>query len=122
MAKGQTNNPNGRPKGALSKKTVEARAIANRLKCDPFEILLLFAKGDWKKLGYPAATQTKSYGEKLIEEPTISPDLRAASAGKAIEYIYPKRKSVEQTLDPETISHITRTVLTKPVERKPPVS
>lgn len=107
----------GRKKGTPNKRTIEAQATAERLGVDPFELLLLFAKGDWKKLGYKSETTTKYFGEYSIEEPVISPELRQSSAGKAAEYLYPKRKAIEQTINDSTVTHITRTVITKPVER-----
>jgi hypothetical protein len=105
----------GRKKGTPNKKTVEAQEIAKRLKCDPFELLILYAKGDWKALGYKSETVTKFIGNNMVEEPVISAELRATSARNACEYIYPKRKAIEQSIAEDTITHITRTILTKKV-------
>lgn len=108
----------GRKKGTPNKKTVEAQHIAERVGVDPFELLLLFAKNDWKKLGYPRSTITKySAGGDAYEEDVISPELRQNSAGKAVEYLYPRRKAIEQSITDNTVTSITRTVITKPVER-----
>lgn len=95
FVKGKSGNPNGRGKGVLSKKTYEARAIADRLDCDPLEILLLFAKGDWKTLGYPERTVTKFFGESMVTEDVITPELRQKSAKDACVYIYAQLKSVD---------------------------
>jgi len=115
MADKAGNKTGGRQKGTVNKKTEELMDISKRLKVNPFEILLLFAKGDWKALGYKAETVTKYYGETSNEEYVISPELRSQSAGKAVEYLYPKRKATEMTLNADPITEITRTVLSKKV-------
>lgn len=108
----------GRKKGTPNKKTQEAQDIATKLGVNPFEILLLFAKNDWKRLGYDSKTITKfSVAGDPYEEDRISPELRHSSAGKAAEYLYPKRKAIEQTFSEGEITSITRTVIHKPVER-----
>lgn len=98
MKKGQTNNPNGRPKGSPNRKTQELMDIAERLECNPFEVLLLFAKGDFESLGYEKITY-RTFGETTNTELTISPELRQKAAKDACEYLFPKRKSVEVTTD-----------------------
>lgn len=112
----------GSRKGVPNKRTQEAQEIAERLGIDPFQILLNFAVGDWKALGYKSPTSTRFVGETMIEEDVISPDLRASSAKAACEYLYPKRKAIEHQIEQGQFTSITRTVLTKAVERKPPVS
>lgn len=108
----------GRKPGAVNKKTAEAQQIADNLNVNPFEILLLFASNNWEKLGYDSPTVTK-YGPSGIpyEEDVISPELRHSSAGKASEYLYPKRKAIEQSFTEGEVTSITRTIITKPVER-----
>lgn len=98
MEKGQTNNPNGRPKGSVNKKTQELFDKASELGVDPFHILLLFAKGDHEALGYEKY-QFKRFGENVVEELTISPDLRAKCAEKACEYLYSKRRAIDVEVD-----------------------
>jgi hypothetical protein len=101
LQKGQTNNPNGRPKGVPNKRTQDLIEIAEKLECNPFEILLLFAKGDYEKLGYEK-WHYKQIGENVVEELSISPELRQKSAKDACEYLFPKRKAVEHTFkDPK---------------------
>lgn len=86
----------GRKKGTPNKETVDARAIAERLGVDPFEVLLLFAIGDWKALGYDKANRLVSSNQYAnIYEDTIPPALRKAAASDASQYLYPKRKAVE---------------------------
>lgn len=105
----------GRKKGTPNRKTIEAQAIADRLKVDPFELLLLYAKRDWKRLGYKSEVTIKYIGDNIVEEPVISPELAASSASKACEYLLPKRKSVEVTGDALIVTHIERTVISKKV-------
>ena len=73
----------GRQKGTPNKKTFDAKLIAEQLDCDPFEILVHFAKGDADALGYKGGT--------------IPPDMRLQAAKEASQYLYPKRKAVEHS-------------------------
>lgn len=90
-----SNNPAGRPKGSLNKRTLDAVAIALELECDPFEVLIHFAKGDVEALGYK-----KSIDGKEVQ---IGPELRLQAAKEAASYIYPKRKAVEHSFDPKNL-------------------
>lgn len=87
----------GRTKGTPNKPTLKLIDRAEKLKVDPFEILLLFAKGDWAALGYDTGVIIKesANGESTFMEYTISPELRAQCAEKACQYIHPKRKAIE---------------------------
>ena len=91
----QKGNP-GRPKGATGvlKKSVEE--ASRRLKINPIEVLLLFAKGDWKALKYDKEkyiTNINEHGE--CEKWTIDPAIRMKAAAEVCQYLYPKLKSVE---------------------------
>jgi hypothetical protein len=103
---GHTNNPNGREKGSVNKNRQALFDKARELGVDPFSILLLFAKGDFEALGYKEY-QYKTFGENTVEELTISPELRQKSAKDACEYLYPKLKSVEHSVDDETKKGLT---------------
>jgi hypothetical protein len=97
MKKGTTNNPKGRPKGVEDKRNLGVKAIAERLGCDPFEVLIHFAKGDAESLGYPEErTRTGKNGETYTEY-SITPEMRLQAAKEASQYLYPKRKAVEHT-------------------------
>jgi hypothetical protein len=88
----------GRPAGSKNKRTLELEALADKHECNPFEVLLLFAKGDWEALGYDSSVIVKEKADgsgSTFMEYTISPELRAKCAEKACEYLFPKRKSVE---------------------------
>lgn len=78
----------GRSKGTPNKRTTDAQEIAERLQCDPFEVLCFFAKGDWKGLGYQ---------QKL----SIPLEIRAKAAAEASKYLYPQRKAMEHTTGEE---------------------
>jgi hypothetical protein len=100
--KGKANPGAGRPKGAKNKNESPLAIKARELGVDPFEILLLFAKGDYEGLGYKSESRVVGYtkaGEEILEE-YCTPTLRQKSARDAAEYLYPKLKSVELT-DPE---------------------
>lgn len=90
--------------------------MAKRLEIDPFEVLILFAGGRWKELGYKSETVTKFFGENMSEEYTITPELRMHAASKACEYLYPKRKAIEHSIEEGTVTNITRTILTKKID------
>ncbi len=87
----------GRKKGGLNKDRIPLIDKCAELGCDPFEVLIRFAAGDWRGLGYQAGQKIKtimSNGEILYED-VISPDLRGMCAKEACQYIYPKRKALE---------------------------
>lgn len=73
----------GRKKGCPNKKTQELRECAERLGVNPFEVLLLFAEGNWKALGYNRSV--------------IAPPVRARAAAEACQYLHPKRKAIEHS-------------------------
>ena len=88
----------GRQKGTRNHdhRTVAERAAA--LGVDPFEIMLLFAKGDWKGLGYKKESTTRWTGNGIeYEEERIPPALRAKMAADVAQYIKPKLKAVEHS-------------------------
>lgn len=86
----------GRQKGTPNKNKSELQKKADALGVDPFEILLLFTKGDWQALGYPQEKETKFNAQGgVVQVRVISPDLRVAAAKAASEYLYPKKKAVE---------------------------
>lgn len=79
--------------------------LAEKHDCNPFEILILFAKRDYAALGLPEYTmKVVGRGEDSIEieELTISPELQQKSAKDAAEYLYPKRKAVEHKIEADT--------------------
>lgn len=90
----------GRPKGSLNKRTEEAQFIAARLKIDPFEIMLHFAAGNWKELGYDSPQKEISIGEgQTLFVDRIDEQLRQKAAKDALPYLRPQLKSVELTGD-----------------------
>jgi hypothetical protein len=104
---GHTNNPNGRAKGSTNKNRQVLFDKAKELGVDPFEILLLFAKGDYDSLGYDKYQSKAGPNGEVFEVLTISPELRQKSARDACEYLFPKLKSVEFSTDEETKKSLT---------------
>lgn len=98
----------GRAKGGLNKKTLLAEDIAAKLNIDPLEVLLLFVKADWKKLGYKSASEI-CYSPQGIEfeKLTISPEMRLQAAKEAAKYLYSQKKSVELSADADKGFRIT---------------
>ncbi len=85
----------GRPKGSLNQPTKELQERAKALGCDPFELMLLFAKGDWKALGYESEFREIVTEKGVRLEPVIDSDLRFRAIKEASEYLYPKRRAIE---------------------------
>lgn len=86
----------GRKKGTLNKSALPLHERARTLGVDPFEILLLFCKRDWKALGYDSATEVKvGKGGECYEIERITPEHRLRAASEACQYLHPKRKAVE---------------------------
>lgn len=79
----------GRPKGSLNTRTRRIEELARELNCDPLEILMRFAKGDWQGLGYDRRTN-KNTGYDII-----SPGDRIAASKEAAQYMYAKLKTIE---------------------------
>jgi hypothetical protein len=90
-------NP-GKPKGAKSAKTRTVEETAERVGVDLFEVLCMFAKGDWKGLGYEDEKETKFTSAGIeFEEYRIKPDLRLHAAKEACKYLYSQKRAVELT-------------------------
>ncbi len=86
----------GRPKGSTSALTRRMRELAENMNVDPFEILLHFANGDWKALGYASEKYISNIDKNgATEKFTIDPAVRAKSAAEAVQYIAPKLRSID---------------------------
>ena len=105
----------GRKKGVGNARVEELRRKAQELGVDPFVILLLIAKADWKALGYdsPTKVQMTPKGEAIDVERIDVSDRRAAAAD-ACPYIYQKLKQLEITVDEEAGASPIQVVLTIP--------
>lgn len=81
----------GRPKGSLSRKTLEAISILSEKGCDPLDILSDIAMGKKIKCGI-------NLGDGNIEAEVIPTlDQRRDAAKELCQYVYPKRKAVEHS-------------------------
>lgn len=86
----------GRQKGTKNELKLNVINKAEVLGISPYEILLLFAAGDWKRLGYKGETYTIISTSNIINQYyTIEPSVRAKAAAEACQYLYPKLKSIE---------------------------
>jgi len=92
----------GRIAGTPNKRNQHIADLAEELDCDPARILMFFAKGDYASLGYEEF-QSRIVGKGdnalLVDELTISPELRKASASDLMPYLHGKRKPVDSTGD-----------------------
>lgn len=90
----------GRAKGTPNKRTWDARALAERLGVDPLEILLNFAKGDYKALGYNTATKTVVDADgNQVQVDRIDEGMRQKAAKDAAPFIWPQLKGIELSGD-----------------------
>lgn len=82
----------GRPKGSKNQRTIELEVLALKYP-NPFELLMLFAAGDWKALGYDSETYVMESAQGATKIGyTISPELRVVAAREACRYLYPMKK------------------------------
>jgi hypothetical protein len=91
----------GRAKGSKNLKNRKIEELCAKHDIDPFEILLLFAKGDWKALEYDDKERVKfvTEGGVTVYEDVISPELRMNSAAQAARYLYPQKRAIEHTVE-----------------------
>lgn len=92
----------GRKKGTPNADSLPLHEKAKELGIDPFAVLLLFAAGDWKKLGYagemyiPSESSGDTSSSTSIKF-TIDPSVRAKAANEACQYLFPKKKAIEHS-------------------------
>lgn len=93
----------GRKKGTKNKRSAELFELAEEIGVNPFEVMLFFAKGDWKGLGYEAKSFISGYSNSgdPIEKLYISSDQRLEAAVQASKYLYPQLKSIERSTAPD---------------------
>lgn len=88
----------GRQKGTPNRSSVPVAQKAEELGIDPFVILLHFAAGNWKALGYAEEQYVSNINEYgTYYKWTIDPSVRSKAAQEACSYLYPKRKALELT-------------------------
>lgn len=87
----------GRTKGTVNKRTFDAQKLAEEKGCDPLEILIDIAKGDWEALGYEKDHVIKFSMGNPFAESVITMDHRVSAAKEAAKYIYPQLKAIELT-------------------------
>lgn len=89
----------GRKPGSKSRFDRTVHEKAEQLDIDPFEVLLLFAKGDWQALGYESKEKIVAYSKEggPIYSDIIKPEARIHAAGEAVQYLFPKQKSIQHS-------------------------
>ena len=86
----------GRKKGSKNLKSFNAEILAHQLGVDPVEILLRFADGDWKGLGYKSQTTIAYTGQGIeYEKYEIEAETRMLAAKEAAKYLYSPKKIIE---------------------------
>ena len=100
MEKGQTNNPNGRPKNALNKRTEVAIELISKSKMSPLELDLAVMNWDLEKLNI-SDEQAKEIDTRTQIE------LRLKASDSVKPYGFPKLKATEITIDEETKKALT---------------
>lgn len=86
----------GRRPGSLNKTNQSLLDKAKAYGCDPFDVLLKFAAGDWEGLGYDnECYQAEKPDGSIKLGYTITPDMRLRASSEASKYLYPQRKAIE---------------------------
>ncbi len=91
----------GRKKGTPNYTTMRAMTIAIANSFNPFEMLMHFARGDEKALGWKEPLVQVLPDGRMLELERITPQMRLAAIMEACEYVHPKMKSIEHTGDPD---------------------
>lgn len=85
----------GRPKGSKNKHTFNVEELAHKYDCEPFEILLMVAMGDWERLGFEGKTKTTFTQAGIeVEEDNVPLKERVQAAKEAAKYLYSTKQSV----------------------------
>jgi hypothetical protein len=109
----------GRPKGAKNKRSFNAEELFREHDFDPLEFLILVAAGDWKALGFKAATKTTFTAQGIeIEEDTVPLKERTAAAKEASKYLYAQKQSVALSSGETGFKIIVEDYLAKPDKKE----
>lgn len=85
----------GRPKGSKNKHSFNAEELAQKFDKDPLEILLLFAHGKWKELGYDNECYFAEKADGAVKMGyTITPEMRIQAAKDACKYLHSAKQAV----------------------------
>ena len=98
MAAKGSKKSGGRRTGTPNKRSYDAQLLAEKMKVDPLKILLMFAKRDWKGLGYDSPQYVDSFsplnGDPLMKD-VVTPDIQIKAASAAVKYLYSQKKAVK---------------------------
>jgi antitoxin component of RelBE/YafQ-DinJ toxin-antitoxin module len=81
----------GRKPGTPNRATSEAKRLAEEMGVDPFQVLLLFVKGDAEALDLPV----HQLADGTEARRAVPLDMRLDAAKAAVQYLLPKRKALE---------------------------
>jgi hypothetical protein len=86
----------GRKKGTPNKDSLSIEQKAQELGFDPLKVLIHFAQGDWKSLGYDSEVYHMEKADGSINMGfVITPNMRMTATETIMKYIYPQKKAVE---------------------------
>ena len=123
-----TTKTGGRIKGSTNKKTLEVIDTLAKLKCDPIEGMAKIAMDDRSALDKKSQKIVKELRVLLKSKPDLleffemvlaswkgyAPELRAKMYSELAQYVFPKRKAVELSTDPNNpiaVQVIERTIV-----------
>lgn len=101
MEKGHTNNPNGRPKGSLNKRTERAIELIEKSKMDPLEFDLAILNWDMKAIGL-----SEEEGKEIDIRTQI--EMRQRSSDSIKPFVYPKLKATEIKVDTDNTVQVVQ--------------
>ena len=109
----------GRIKGSKNFRTARdqktAESILAKFKFHPLEMLMMFAHGDWKGLGYDAECFFHETAEEAVKMGyNITADHRLSAAKDACAYVLSKKQAVEVSGDLEVIQLMINDYTTLP--------
>lgn len=123
-----TTKTGGRIKGSTNKKTLEVIDTLAKLKCNPIEGMAKIAMDDRAPLDTKNRKMVKELRDLLKGKPDLleffemvlaswqgyAPELRAKMYSELAQYVFPKRKAVELSTDPDNplaFEFIQRTIV-----------
>lgn len=109
----------GRKKGSINKTTLMAIEIAQKHDFNPFEMLMHFARGDEKALGWDHPMCKVLPNGTIVEIDRITPLMRLQAIIEACSYLHAKMKSIELSENPDKPVGATLVDLVKQIDVKP---
>lgn len=89
----------GRVKGTPNKSTGFIQERCEALGLEPIDAIIYFAKGDYESLKLPQYFEKQGFQGITTMELSISVDHRIDCLKTLVQYIYPKRKAIEHSIE-----------------------